>query len=213
MQAAPSKWLQYAATEGEPQRLTRERPAEWYASAEAAEAYRDGGHDGLIGLGGGSAIDIAKSVAAYAGYHGELQDMFGVDQVPRKGAPMIAIPTTAGTGAEVTRNAVLFVPEERVKVSLRSPLMVPSLALVDPELTYSLPPDLTAIALFVAVIATGLISPEKAFSVFANPAPITVGAMYQPPPRSGASPPQSTRPPSSRATSRMPAPATCCSAR
>ncbi|MCX7765865.1 MAG: iron-containing alcohol dehydrogenase, partial [Candidatus Sumerlaeia bacterium] len=58
--------------------------------------------------------------------------------------PFIAIPTTAGTGAEVTRNAVLFVPEQKVKVSLRSHLMLPYLALVDPELTYSMPPELTA---------------------------------------------------------------------
>jgi len=58
--------------------------------------------------------------------------------------PFIAIPTTAGTGAEVTRNAVLLAEEERVKVSLRSPLMLPAVALVDPELTYSLPPDVTA---------------------------------------------------------------------
>ena len=57
---------------------------------------------------------------------------------------MIAIPTPAGTGAEVTRNAVLFVPERRVKVSLRSPLMLPRVALVDPALTYSLPPEPTA---------------------------------------------------------------------
>jgi alcohol dehydrogenase class IV len=59
-------------------------------------------------------------------------------------APFIAVPTTAGTGAEVTRNAVLASPEHHVKVSLRSPLMLPRLALVDPELTYSLPPEITA---------------------------------------------------------------------
>jgi alcohol dehydrogenase class IV len=61
-----------------------------------------------------------------------------------RAAPLVAVPTTAGTGAEVTRNAVLQVEEERVKVSLRSPLMLPAVALVDPALTYTLPPDVTA---------------------------------------------------------------------
>lgn len=74
---------------------------------DCMRVYREGGHDGLIGVGGGSAIDIAKSVAAYAGYHGALADLFGVDQVPRKGPPLIAIPTTAGTGSEVTNVAIL----------------------------------------------------------------------------------------------------------
>jgi len=77
---------------------------------DCMRVYREGGHDGLIGLGGGSAIDIAKSVAAYAGYHGELEDLFGIDQVPRKGPPLIAIPTTAGTGSEVT-NVALVSPQ------------------------------------------------------------------------------------------------------
>ena len=69
---------------------------------DCMQVYREGGHDGLIGVGGGSAIDIAKSVAAYAGYHGALADLFGVDQVPRKGPPLIAIPTTAGTGSKIS---------------------------------------------------------------------------------------------------------------
>jgi alcohol dehydrogenase class IV len=65
-------------------------------------------------------------------------------EIEHRSAPYIAIPTTAGTGAEVTQNAVLSSPEHRVKVSMRSPLMLPTLAIVDPELTYSTPPDVTA---------------------------------------------------------------------
>ncbi len=104
--------------------------------------------DLVLGFGGGSALDTGKAVAALLTNPG---DAFSYLEVVGDGqrltavpAPYIAVPTTAGTGAEVTRNAVLGVPEKRVKVSLRSPLMLPRLALVDPELTYSLPPEITA---------------------------------------------------------------------
>jgi len=79
---------------------------------------------------------------------GELLDYLEIigrgKMLTRHSAPFIAIPTTAGTGAEVTRNAVLASPEHKVKVSLRSPHMLPAVALIDPELTYDLPPALTA---------------------------------------------------------------------
>jgi alcohol dehydrogenase class IV len=78
-----------------------------------------------------------------------------------RSAPYIAIPTTAGTGAEVTRNAVLAAEQERVKVSLRSPLMIPALAIVDPELTYGLPPDVTA--------STGLDALTQCIEPFVTP--------------------------------------------
>jgi len=106
------------------------------------------GCDFVIGFGGGSAIDAGKAVAAMMTNEGELLDYVEVigrgKPLAQPPAPFVAIPTTAGTGAEVTRNAVLLSPEHRVKVSLRSPLMLPRLALVDPELTYDLPPALTA---------------------------------------------------------------------
>jgi len=73
-----------------------------------------------------------------------LEIIGGGQTLKKRPAPFIAIPTTAGTGAEVTRNAVLASPEHKVKVSLRSPLMLPRLAVIDPELTYDLPPALTA---------------------------------------------------------------------
>ncbi len=104
--------------------------------------------DFVIGFGGGSVIDGAKAVAAMLTNTGDLFDYLEVigraQPLGRAGAPFIAIPTTAGTGAEVTRNAVLGSPEHRVKVSLRSPLMLARIALIDPELTHDLPPDLTA---------------------------------------------------------------------
>lgn len=104
--------------------------------------------DLVIGFGGGSAMDTAKAVAIMLTNPGEPLDYLEVigrgQMLSQPGVPCIAIPTTAGTGSEVTRNAVLGAPEQRVKVSMRSPFMLPRLALVDPELTYSLPPEITA---------------------------------------------------------------------
>ncbi len=104
--------------------------------------------DLVIGFGGGSAIDAGKAIAALMTNPGEPLDYLEVvgrgQALQQASLPFIAIPTTAGTGAEVTRNAVIGVPGQRVKVSLRSPLMLPRLALVDPELTHSLPPEVTA---------------------------------------------------------------------
>ena len=102
----------------------------------------------VIGIGGGSALDAAKAIAAMLANGGELLDyveIIGRGQgLSRPSVPFIAIPTTAGTGSEVTRNAVLASPEYKIKVSLRSPLMLARVAVVDPELTYELPPALTA---------------------------------------------------------------------
>ncbi len=127
------------------------------------------GADMVIGLGGGSVLDAGKAIAALATNPGDVLDYL---EVVGKGqallnAPLtyIAIPTTAGTGTEVTRNAVLESPAHGVKVSLRSPLMLPSIALVDPELTYSLPPAITASTGLDAL--TQLIEPFV--SVKANP--------------------------------------------
>ncbi len=107
----------------------------------------------VIGFGGGSAIDAGKAIAALLTNPGDLLDYLEVIGRGRPLAhapqPFIAIPTTAGTGAEVTRNAVIGAPlpadpARQIKVSLRSPRMLPKIALVDPELTYSLPPHVTA---------------------------------------------------------------------
>ncbi|HXP60957.1 MAG TPA: iron-containing alcohol dehydrogenase [Dongiaceae bacterium] len=102
----------------------------------------------VISLGGGSAIDAGKAVAAMLANEGELLDYLEVvgrgKALSRPSVPFIAIPTTAGTGSEVTRNAVLASPRHRVKVSLRGLGMLPRIALVDPELTHALAPALTA---------------------------------------------------------------------
>ena len=106
------------------------------------------GSDVVVGFGGGSAIDAAKAIAAMLGNGGDLFDHLEVvgagRPLERPSVPWIAIPTTAGTGSEVTRNAVLASPGHGVKVSLRSPSMLARVALVDPTLTHSLPPAVTA---------------------------------------------------------------------
>jgi len=112
------------------------------------ECARQNECDLVIALGGGSAIDTGKAIAALCTNPGQPLDYLEVigngQPLTQPPAPFIAIPTTAGTGAEVTRNAVLASPEDRVKVSLRHPLMLPKLAIVDPQLTYELPPEITA---------------------------------------------------------------------
>jgi alcohol dehydrogenase class IV len=109
---------------------------------------RDNRCDVIIGLGGGSAIDTGKAIAALLTNPGDPLDYLEVigrgQPLTQTPLPYIAIPTTAGTGSEVTRNAVLASHEHHVKVSLRSPLMLPRVAIIDPELTYSLPPSITA---------------------------------------------------------------------
>jgi alcohol dehydrogenase class IV len=106
------------------------------------------GADVVAAIGGGSVIDLGKAAAMLLANGGDPLDYLEVVGSGRKitqpSAPCVAVPTTAGTGAEVTANAVLAVPGHRLKVSLRSPLMIPRVALVDPELTVSCPPPVTA---------------------------------------------------------------------
>ena len=102
----------------------------------------------IAGVGGGSVIDSAKAIAALATNTGELTDYLEVigegKKLEKAPLPYIAIPTTAGTGAEVTKNAVIKSTEHNVKVSLRSDLMFPTIAVIDPELTLTLSPEITA---------------------------------------------------------------------
>jgi alcohol dehydrogenase class IV len=114
----------------------------------AVAAAREHGADVVVAIGGGSVIDTGKAVAMLLGNGGDPLDYLEVvgagHAITRPAVPCVAVPTTAGTGAEVTANAVLAVPSHRVKASLRSPLMIPRVALVDPLLTVSCPPPVTA---------------------------------------------------------------------
>lgn len=115
---------------------------------DGVERARAGRCELVIGFGGGSAIDCGKAIAALLTNPRDVLDYLEVvgrgQTLKQQAAPFIAVPTTAGAGAEVTKNAVLSAPEHRVKASLRSVLMLPRVALVDPELTLQLPPAVTA---------------------------------------------------------------------
>ena len=114
----------------------------------AVAAARAHGADVVVAIGGGSVLDLGKAVAMLLGNGGDPLDyleVIGAGQpITQPAVPFIAMPTTAGTGAEVTENAVLASPEHGRKASLRSPLMMPRIALVDPLLTLGCPPAVTA---------------------------------------------------------------------
>jgi len=132
------RWTVFAVS-GEP---TLDTARAGVAAARAA------GCDLVIGFGGGSALDAAKAIAALVANGGDPLDYLEVIGAGRPlllpPLPMIAIPTTAGTGSEVTKNAVLASPADGVKASLRSPLMLPRLAIVDPDLLASAPAPVLA---------------------------------------------------------------------
>lgn len=118
------------------------------AVREGTQLARDERCDAIIGFGGGSVLDAAKAIAALLTNRGDLLDYLEVvgrgKPITVPSAPCITIPTTAGSGAEVTRNAVIGSPRHRVKASLRSPLILPRVAIVDPKLTHRLPRQTTA---------------------------------------------------------------------
>ena len=136
------------------------------AGAAAARAH---GADVVVGLGGGAVLDAAKIVAALATNGGDPLDYAEVIGTGRplavRSLPVVAVPTTAGTGSEVTANGVVSSPEHKVKVSLRSASMLPAVALVDPELTIACPPAVTAHAGLDALVQCI----EPFVSPFANP--------------------------------------------
>jgi alcohol dehydrogenase class IV len=134
------------------------------ATHAALAAYRDGACDGIVALGGGSPIDLAKGVALLATHEGELESFAaiygGLPRITAAVAPMIAIPTTAGTGAEVGRAALITLDDGR-KLGFISPHLFPRRAICDPELTLGLPPGLTA--------ATGMDALSHCVETFLSP--------------------------------------------
>jgi alcohol dehydrogenase class IV len=115
---------------------------------DAAAAARAHGADVVVAVGGGSVLDLGKAVAALLGNGTDPLDHLEIvgrgQPITRSSVPFVAVPTTAGTGAEVTANAVLAAPEAGLKASLRSPYLLPRVALVDPLLTLDCPLDVTA---------------------------------------------------------------------
>ncbi|MCQ8873819.1 iron-containing alcohol dehydrogenase [Mesorhizobium sp. LMG17149] len=110
---------------------------------EEAKGFRP---DMVIGIGGGSCLDFAKCTTLLLSHGGKLQDYYGEFKVPGPTLPLIAVPTTAGTGSEVTPVAVISDPDRTLKVGISSPHLIAAVALCDPELTMTCPPGLTAIA-------------------------------------------------------------------
>lgn len=110
----------------------------------AAAKIKENRSDLVIGIGGGSSIDIAKIASLLAVNDGELADYFGIDLIPHPGIKTIIVPTTAGTGSEVTPIVILSDLEEKLKKGVVSPYLIPTMAMLDPELTLGLPPQVTA---------------------------------------------------------------------
>jgi len=110
----------------------------------AAEQLRKKGYDLLLGVGGGSSMDTAKGLSVLLAHGGKGQDYGGIDKVPGPGVPIFTLPTTAGTGSEVTNIAIFGDVEKGYKLGIVSPYLLARLALVDPTLTYRCPPKVTA---------------------------------------------------------------------
>ena len=115
-----------------------------YNVQQGAEIARRFGADCLVALGGGSPIDCAKAIAVLAFQGGAVRDYEGSDKIGADVLPLVAVPTTAGTGSEVTFSSVITDSSEKFKFSIKDPKIAPKVALVDPEMTLTMPPELTA---------------------------------------------------------------------
>jgi alcohol dehydrogenase class IV len=111
---------------------------------EGLKMYQKVKADFLIAVGGGSPIDTAKAISALAMNPGKMSDFEGANKIPRPGAPVMAIPTTAGTGSEVTQFTIITDTARNVKMLIASPYILPRVALVDPLLTLAMPQEITA---------------------------------------------------------------------
>ncbi len=136
---------------------------------EALAAASGFGADLVIGVGGGSCMDVAKIVALILAHGGHAREYYGEHKVPGPTCPVIAVPTTAGTGSEVTPVAVLGDPEREMKVGISSPHLIPHTAICDPELTFSCPRQLTAVS-----GADALTHAIEAFTAIERPATPTL---------------------------------------
>lgn len=137
------------------------------------ELAKANGCDLVVGVGGGSSLDTAKAIGIMLTNPGHIRDYVGINKVQTQAAPVIAVPTTAGTGSEMTIWSVLSDKKEKVKLSVGSPYNCPTLALCDPELTVTLPPHITA--------ATGMDALTHALESYVNKAtqPISEGLALQ----------------------------------
>ncbi|HLP76345.1 MAG TPA: iron-containing alcohol dehydrogenase [Candidatus Paceibacterota bacterium] len=133
---------------------------DWKSFAAALEIARAEQVDGVLGIGGGSAMDVAKLVAALARDRQTLEEVVGIDLLESRALPLVCLPTTAGTGAEVSPNAILRDETDGLKKGVISPHLVPDAAFVDPLLTLSVPADVTA--------ATGMDALTHCIEAFAN---------------------------------------------
>jgi len=111
---------------------------------EGLKAYRENGCDFLLAVGGGSPMDTAKAIAVMVTNSGSIEDYKGLSKIPQKGSPVIAVPTTAGTGSEVTPFTIITDTKKDVKMLIGSSFITPEVAIVDPSLTLTMPRDLTA---------------------------------------------------------------------
>jgi len=111
---------------------------------EGLEMYRRDGCDFVLAVGGGSSIDTAKAIAVMTTNEGSISDYKGIGNIVEKGAPLVAVPTTAGTGSEVTVYTIITDAATDVKMLIGSPFVMPDMAIVDPLLTVSSPPGVTA---------------------------------------------------------------------
>ncbi|WP_432776435.1 iron-containing alcohol dehydrogenase [Brevibacillus gelatini] len=136
---------------------------------------RERGHDGLIAVGGGSAIDIAKAASVMVTNEGSIEQYFGTNLLKKPGLPLIAIPTTAGTGSEVTNISILSDTKEQVKKGIVSPYLLPDVAIVSPVMTLTCPPSVTAASGVDALVH----AVEAYISKFASPVTdaLAIGAM------------------------------------
>lgn len=154
-------WVPFDGVEPEPRIETADR---------CGEVARKEGCDFVLGIGGGSAMDTAKAAAMLATNRGRARDYQGLNKVPEPGLPKGMIPTTAGTGSEVTFTAVFINEEEKKKAGINSPFLYPEMSILDPELTFGLPPAITA--------STGMDALTHAIESYTSKAASPMSEMY-----------------------------------